>query len=71
MMKDNVKKRNLTPEAQDRDKWSRRCRLLVNPDEGQALRKQKYLVIIEQLCLKHSFKAKQKRTCKSFGCDFL
>ena len=38
MIKDNMKKRNLTP---DRNKWSSRCRLLVNPDEDQALKKPK------------------------------
>ena len=42
MMKNNMKKRNLTPEdTQDRNKWSSRWRILVNPDEDQALNKPK------------------------------
>ena len=42
MMKNNMKKINSTPEdTQDRNKWSSRWRILVNPDEDQALKKPK------------------------------
>ena len=53
MMKNNMKNRNLTPEdTQDRNKWSSRWRILVNPDEDQALKKPKQMLINERLCLK-------------------